>query len=89
MTHFITDKCTLCGKCQQVCPVECIVKPKDLANNHQFYIDPDTCIDCGACVPECEPAAIFSDQDDTSTKVSDLSKNKDFFANGPGYSDQE
>jgi len=35
----------------EVCPVECIVagKPEPMA---WYFIDPDTCIDCGACVPE-------------------------------------
>ena len=35
----------------------------DFENAAQLYIDPDTCIDCGACVPECPVAAIFPLED--------------------------
>jgi NAD-dependent dihydropyrimidine dehydrogenase PreA subunit len=42
-----------------VCPVECI-NAEDTANKRPTYsIDPDVCIDCGACVPECPYNAIF------------------------------
>ncbi len=65
----ITEKDTACVN---VCPVDCIhpksrkadpnAAPEELANfeaANQLYIDPDTCIDCGACVPECPVSAIF------------------------------
>jgi ferredoxin len=32
-------------------------------DEQQLYIDPDDCIDCGACVPECPVEAIFLDAD--------------------------
>lgn len=59
MTHVITSLCLRDGGCQTVCPVECIVAGKPEDQYPWFYIDPDTCIDCGACVPECPWAAIF------------------------------
>jgi ferredoxin len=37
-----------------VCPVECFY-----GDEEQLYIDPDDCIDCGGCVPECPVEAIF------------------------------
>ena len=44
----------LAGDCVDVCPVDCI---------HEFerilIIDPEECIDCGACEPECPVEAIF------------------------------
>jgi NAD-dependent dihydropyrimidine dehydrogenase PreA subunit len=46
------DKCTTCGACAPVCPVECI-KVEDKAN-----VDKDTCISCAACVSECPSEAI-------------------------------
>jgi ferredoxin len=59
MTHIITSLCLRDGGCATVCPVECIVPGKPEDKWPWFYIDADTCIDCGACVPECPYAAIF------------------------------
>jgi ferredoxin len=39
--------------------VECIVPGTPVEQWPTYYIDPATCIDCGACVPECPYAAIF------------------------------
>jgi NAD-dependent dihydropyrimidine dehydrogenase PreA subunit len=46
-----------------VCPVECIVPGKPVEEWPWYYIDPDTCIDCGACIPECPYEAIFTEED--------------------------
>jgi ferredoxin len=43
--------------------VECIVPGKPVDKWPWYYIDPDTCIDCGACVPECPFAAIFPEDE--------------------------
>ncbi|MBM3152005.1 MAG: ferredoxin family protein [Chloroflexi bacterium] len=59
MTHVITSLCLRDSGCVDVCPVECIVPGKPQEQYPLFYIDPDTCIDCGACIPECPFAAIF------------------------------
>ena len=52
MTHVVTGRCVDCRytDCCTVCPVECFYEVKDLA---MLVIDPDTCIDCELCVPEC------------------------------------
>lgn len=63
MTHIITSLCLRDGGCATVCPVECIVPGKPQDKWPWYYIDPDTCIDCGACVPECPFAAIFPEED--------------------------
>ena len=44
--------------CLQVCPVDCIYEIAD-----QVVINPDECIDCGLCEPECPVTAIFVDTD--------------------------
>jgi ferredoxin len=63
MTHIITSLCLRDSGCVDVCPVECIVPGKPQDKYPWYYIDPDTCIDCGACVPECPYAAIFPEDE--------------------------
>jgi ferredoxin len=52
--------------CVEVCPVDCIVQHKDKAEasgwENQLYIDPEECINCGVCEPECPWEAIFEDE---------------------------
>jgi ferredoxin len=63
MTHVITSLCLRDSGCVDVCPVDCIVTGKPQEQYPLYYIDPDTCIDCGACVPECPYAAIFPEDE--------------------------
>ena len=63
MTHIITSLCVRDNACMAVCPVECI-NPGEPEHNHPtYYIDPATCIDCGACVPECPYTAIYPEDE--------------------------
>lgn len=63
MTYVITDPCidTLDQSCVEVCPVDCI--HFDEGVDRKLYIDPDECIDCGACEPVCPVTAIFAEDD--------------------------
>jgi len=63
MTHIITSLCLRDAGCVEVCPVECIVPGKPQEEWPWYYIDPDTCIDCGACIPECPFEAIFPEDE--------------------------
>jgi ferredoxin len=63
MTHIITSLCLRDAGCVDVCPVECIVPGKPQEEWPWYYIDPDTCIDCGACIPECPYEAIFPEDE--------------------------
>lgn len=63
MTHIITSLCLRDSGCAEVCPVECIIPGKPSSEWPWYYIDPDTCIDCGACVPECPFEAIFPEDE--------------------------
>jgi ferredoxin len=58
MTFVVTDNCKGCRftDCVAVCPVECFH-----GDDEMLYIDPEECIDCGACVPECPVEAIYDE----------------------------
>lgn len=60
MTHVVTKPCDGCRytDCVVVCPVECFHEGEKM-----LYINPDGCIDCEACVPECPVEAIFHEDD--------------------------
>ncbi len=63
MAYVITSQCSKDEKCVEVCPVDCIHPRADepgFADATQLFVDPVTCIDCGACVPVCEATAMFS-----------------------------
>ncbi len=64
MTYVIAEPCvnTKDTACVDVCPVDCIHPRKDeedFAKETMLYIDPEVCIDCGACEPACPVQAIF------------------------------
>ena len=70
MTYVITETCI--GEkdrsCIDVCPVDCIHDDvhldsvaEDESKDKILYIDPDECIDCGACEPACPVEAIFEE----------------------------
>jgi ferredoxin len=67
MTYVITEPCigTKDASCVEVCPVDCIYEytgdDRDTFPN-QLFIDPEECIDCGVCEPECPWEAIFEDE---------------------------
>jgi NAD-dependent dihydropyrimidine dehydrogenase PreA subunit len=63
MTYVIIDACIdeLDKSCVEVCPVDCI--HFDEGTDRKLYIDPDECIDCGACEPVCPVTAIFAEDD--------------------------
>ncbi len=67
MAWVITSLCVdnVDMACVEVCPVDCIVKYEGddgSAFPNQLYIDPEECINCGVCEPECPWEAIFEDE---------------------------
>lgn len=56
----------------QVCPVDCIYETDEMV-----VINPDECIDCGLCEPECPVTAIFVDSDVPENWRSFIDKNKE------------
>ena len=67
MAWVITRLCRDCvdQACVEVCPVDCIYEYTGSDNEafpNQLYIDPEECINCGVCEPECPWEAIFEDE---------------------------
>ena len=60
MTYVVTEACIKCKytDCVDVCPVDCFREGPNM-----LVIDPDECIDCTLCVPECPVEAIFAEDD--------------------------
>lgn len=60
MTFVVTEACISCKytDCVDVCPVDAFREGKNF-----LVIDPDECIDCAVCVPECPVNAIFAEED--------------------------
>jgi len=66
MTYVITSPCigVKDGSCVDVCPVDCIHPASgepEFEAADQLYINPEECIDCGACEPACPVTAIFEE----------------------------
>jgi len=78
MTYIVTETCVdLKDKsCIEVCPVDCI---HEAAEDRMVYIDPDECIDCGACVDPCPVDAIFAEEDVPQTQILFVDINKVYF----------
>jgi ferredoxin len=82
MAYVITRLCRDCvdGSCVEVCPEpDCIVehRPPEGTQNlpNQLFINPDSCIDCGACEPECPWEAIALDEDVPRLFADDIALN--------------
>ncbi len=60
MTYIVTEDCIKCKHtdCVEVCPVDCFHEGPNF-----LVIDPEECIDCSLCEPECPIDAIFAEED--------------------------
>ena len=84
MTYIIT---TPCGdvqdqSCVEVCPVDCIYF--DEGEDRMLYIQPDECIDCGACEPACPVTAIFAEDDVPAEEQAYVAINVEWFDDKAG-----
>jgi len=80
MPYVITEACinTKDKSCVDVCPVDCIYEGPEM-----LYIQPDECIDCGACEPECPVTAIFPEEDVPANMKQYVQINRDAFKKDP------
>ena len=71
MTYIVKDECIKCKltDCVEVCPVDCFYEGENF-----LAINPDECIDCGVCEPECPAEAIVPDNLDDGTKWLDINE---------------
>ncbi|MDI9336193.1 MAG: ferredoxin family protein [Gammaproteobacteria bacterium] len=60
MTHVVSESCIQCKytDCVDVCPVDCFHEGPNF-----LVINPDECIDCAVCIPECPVNAIYAEDD--------------------------
>ena len=74
MTHVVTERCVDCRyvDCARVCPVDCFYEVKNPA---MLVINPDECIDCKACIPECPVHAIWPEDELPSVYAEWTAKN--------------
>jgi len=82
MAYVITEPCigTKDASCVDVCPVDCIYTREQ---DPQYYIDPDTCIDCAACETRCPVNAIYFEEDVPAEWKQYVQMNRDFFKDVP------
>jgi len=77
MTYVVTDVCIKCKytDCVEVCPVDCFYEGENM-----LVINPDECIDCGVCIPECPIDAIVADIDTRAEPFLELNRE---YSTGP------
>jgi len=81
MTHVVTESCIRCKytDCVDVCPVDCFREGPNM-----LVIDPDECIDCAVCIPECPVNAIYAEEDVPATQIAFIKINAEL-AQAPGW----
>ena len=81
MAYVVAEPCIKCKftDCVAVCPVDCFYEGENF-----LVINPDECIDCGACEPECPVNAIF-EEDDLPAKWSEYIELNEKFSTGEAW----
>ncbi|MGC0367258.1 NAD-dependent dihydropyrimidine dehydrogenase PreA subunit [Rhodococcus sp. 27YEA15] len=76
MPYVITEACTdvMDRSCMTQCPVDCIYQ-----GARALYINPDECIECGACEAACPVGAVYLETDLPDEFASSAESNRDFF----------
>ena len=71
MPYVVTENCIKCKytDCVEVCPVDCFYE-----GDNMLVIQPDECIDCGVCEPECPAEAIIPDTEPEAEKWREVNR---------------
>jgi ferredoxin len=71
MPYVVTENCIKCKytDCVEVCPVDCFYE-----GDNMLVIQPDECIDCGVCEPECPAEAIIPDTEPEAEKWLEMNR---------------
>ena len=82
MTYIIAEPCidVKDKACVEVCPVDCI-HGKD--EDKMLFINPEECIDCGACEPACPVQAIFPEEEVPEKWKPFIGQNYEYFGQAP------
>ena len=72
MTYVVTESCIKCKfmDCVEVCPVDCFYEGENM-----LVFNPEECIDCGVCEPECPAEAILPDTEEEAKKWLEINEN--------------
>ncbi len=86
MAYVVAEPCINCKftDCVAVCPVDCFYE-----GENTLVINPDECIDCGACEPECPANAIFEEDDVPEKWAEYVELNAKFAAEWPNITEQQ
>ena len=86
MSFVVTDNCILCKytDCVEVCPVDCFYERPNF-----LVINPDECIDCALCEPECPANAIFSEDEIPAGQEEYLKINEELSAIWPNITEKK
>jgi ferredoxin--NADP+ reductase len=83
MAYIITDTCTKDLLCIDTCPSDAIHPRSDEADFEaaaQLFINPELCMDCGACVPVCTTNSIFPVEEVPADKAQFVELNAKHYA---------
>ncbi|NWN92349.1 ferredoxin family protein [Marinobacter adhaerens] len=86
MAFIVGDNCIKCKHtdCVEVCPVDCFYEGPNF-----LVIDPDECIDCALCEPECPVEAIFSEDEVPADQEQFIELNAELAAEWPNITEKK
>ena len=86
MTYVVVESCIRCKytDCVEVCPVDCFHEGPNF-----LVIDPDECIDCSLCEPECPVNAIYAEDDLPAEQAHFMQLNTELSRDWPVITEQK